>query len=301
MKTAISSSILVTLFSGIPVLHGAILINSLGSFGYSQNFDGLDVSDDVATAGGGTSSPIQWDGVSSTTAWQNNSTYAGWYRQVSFGATTNAQDKDFIGEFRDGTIRFGNMGNGVGGDGARDAGPTTDRALGLMMQGNVEPGGNSASFGLVFEIGAGLQVNSATVGYNGEQWFRAPATSDDRLDFQYAILSSYNSATFLLNDVTSWTDVNALDFSALVTGTNGKLDGNATVNRAALSSTITLDATESQFIAFRWNNVSDVTAAQAALAVDDLTINFSTAPIPEPSSAMLALLGAGFMLRRSRS
>jgi hypothetical protein len=293
MKTAIPTTILVTML-GIPVLHGAILINSIGTFGYSQNFDGLDVSAAVATAGGGTNAPIAW-------SWTNDSTYAGWTRQVAYGATTNAQDKDFIGEFRDGSIRFGNMGNGSATDGLRDTGPTTDRALGLMMQGNVEPGGNSASFGVVFQVGTGLQVTQALVAYNGEQWFRAGATSDDRLDFQYKILSSYNSATFLINSETGWTDVNALDFAALQTGTNAKLDGNAAANRVALSSTISLSAAENQFIAFRWNNVSDVTAAQAALAVDDLLVNFSTVAIPEPSNAMLALLGAGLMFRRSRS
>lgn len=301
MKTVLSSTLLVTLFSGTPVLHGAVLINSVGTFGYSQNFDGLNVSADVATAGGGTNLPIPWNGVTSTTSWQNNTTYAGWYRQIAYGATTNAQDKDFIGEFRDGSIRFGNMGNGSATDGLRDAGPTTDRALGLMMQGIVEPGGNSASFGLVFEIGTALEVASATVGYNGEQWFRAGSTGNDRLDFQYAILTDYNSATFLLNDVTGWTDINALDFSALQAGTNSKLDGNAAANRTALSSTIPLNANAGQFVAFRWTNTSDVTAAQAALAVDDLVISFSTAAVPEPSCAALALLGAAVLLRRSRS
>jgi hypothetical protein len=299
MKTALTSTVLFTFFAGIPVLHGAILINSIGTFGYNQNFDGLDVSADVATAGGGTNVPISWNGLASVTSWTNNSTYAGWTRQVKIDTTTNATDKDFIGEFRDGTTRFGNMGNGSATDGLRDIGPTTDRALGLMMQGNAGTG-NSASFGVVFEIGAGLDVASATVGYNGEQWFRAAAISDDRLDFQYKILESYNSATFLLNDVTGWTDVNALDFAALQTGGNGKLDGNAPLNRVALSSTFSLDATESQFIAFRWTNVSDASGAQAALAVDDLTINFSTVAIPEPSSAILALLGAACLLRRSR-
>ena len=300
MKPIPTTALLVVLSVGMPVLHAAILINSVGTYGYSQNFDGLDVSSDVATAGGGSNTPIQWDGVSSTTSWQNDSTYAGWTRQVTVGATVNAQDKDFIGEFRDGSIRFGNMGNGSATDGLRDTGPTTDRALGLMMQGIVGAG-NSASFGAVFQVGSGLQVTSATVGYNGEQWFRAGATSDDRLDFQYKILNSYNSATFLINDETGWTDVNSLDFSAIVTGTNGKLDGNAGANRAALSSTISLSADDSQFIAFRCTNVSDVTAAQAALAVDDLNINFSTVAIPEPSATLLALLGASFLLRRSRS
>ena len=299
MKTAIPSAILVTLFAGIPVLHGAILINSIGTYGYSQNFDVPNPSallNDVTTAGGGTNIPIAWDGVTSTTSWQNDSTYAGWTRQVTVGATTNAQDKDFIGEFRDGTTRFGNMGNGSATDGVRDTGPTTDRALGLMMQ-NL---GNSASFGVVFQVGTGLQVTQALIGYNAEQWFRGTATSDDRLDFQYKILSSYNSATFLINDVTGWTDVNALDFSALQAGTNGKLDGNAPANRAALSSTISLNTDENQFIAFRWTNASEAIGAQAALAVDDLVINFSTVAVPEPSSVMLALLGVAFMFRRSR-
>jgi hypothetical protein len=299
MNPRLTSTILATLIASIPALQGAILIDTVGIFAYSQNFDGLDVSADVATAGGGSNTPIAWNGIVSTTSWVNNSTYAGWTRQVKIDANANATDKDFIGEFRDGTTRFGNMGNGSATDGLRDAGPTTDRALGLMMQGNAGTG-NSASFGLVFEIGVGLEIESATVGYNGEQWFRAGATSDDRLDFQYKILNSYNPATFLINDVTGWTDVNALDFAALVTGANGKLDGNANANRVALSSTFALSATENQFIAFRWTNTSDVTAAQAALAVDDVVISFSTAAIPEPSSAMLALLGLAFMLRRSR-
>jgi hypothetical protein len=293
MKPILAPTLLTVLLVGAPVLHGAVLINTAGIHNYSQNFDGLDVSADVATAGGGSNLPIAW-------SWTNNSTYAGWFRQVAYGTTTNATDKDFIGEFRDGSIRFGNMGNGVDGDGFRDAGPSTDRALGLMMQGIVAPGGNFASFGVVFQVGSGLNVSAATVGYNGEQWFRAGATSDDRLDFQYAILSSYNSATFLLNDVTGWTDVNALDFAALQTGTNSKLDGNAAANRTALSSTISLSATDTQFIAFRWTNVSDATAAQAALAIDDLSISFTTTAIPEPSSAMLVLLAAGALLRRSR-
>lgn len=295
MKTVFSSTILVTLLSGIPVLHGAVLINSVGTFGYSQNFDGFDVFDDVTKAG--TAAPLLWDGqatlTSSTTAWQNDSTYAGWTRQVAIGATTNRTDKDYIGEFTGGTIRFGNMGSSTL--------TPADRAVGVLMQGLVGVG-NSASFGVVFGVGSGLDVTSATVGYNGEQWFRALTSNGiDRMDFQYKILSSYNPAEFLINSETGWTDFNNLDFTALVTGeTTSKLNGNAALNRTPLSDTISLSATEGEFIAFRWNYISDNLAAQAGLAVDDLVISFTTVAIPEPSSALLALLGATFLLRRSR-
>lgn len=251
-------------------LFATIPINQ-ASFSYSQNFDTPGFATEIATAG--TGAPITW-------SWNNDSTYAGWTRQVVINSV-NTTNKDYIGEFASNTIRFGNMGNG--GSFNTVSSPTIDRALGLMMEGIVGAG-NAASFGVVFEVGAGLQVTGATVGYNGEQWFRAGATSNDRLDFQYKILNSYNPATFRIHNETGWTDVDALDFSALITGTNSKLNGNAAANRAARSGAIPLTATAGQFIAFRWTNVSDTTSPQAALAVDDLTINFTATPVAAPDA-----------------
>lgn len=285
MKPNLKSAILTVLLAGTPAMHGAVLINTLGTHNYSQDFDGLDVSADVAAAG--TGAPLAWNGVATTTAWQNNVTYAGWTRQVTIGATVNAADKDFIGEFTSGTARFGNMGSST-------ANPT-DRALGVLMQGIVGDG-NSASFGIVFEVGSGLDVSSATIGYTGEQWFRAATAAT--MKFQYKILSSYDSAAFLINSETGWTDFSSLDYTALVTGGNQKLNGNN--NQTALSDTVNLSATEGEFIAFRWNYISTTTAAQSGLGVDDVVINFTTVLIPEPSSAMLVLLAAGTLLRRTR-
>ena len=141
------------------------------SFSYSQDFNALDPSDllsDVDTSG--TGAPFLWNGVTPIrTSWQNDSTYDGWTRQVTVGGSTNRNDKDYIGEFANGTIRFGNMGNGVAGDGSLDNGPTSDRCVGLLMQGT----DGSASFGVVFEVGPALTVTEAVVNYTGEQWFRA--------------------------------------------------------------------------------------------------------------------------------
>jgi len=102
-----------------------------GALTHTEDFDGVDVSDDVATAG--TGNPILWDGAASLTTWQNDVTYPGWTRQIAVGGFSNRTDKDFVGEFKGGTIRFGNMGNGVDGDMSLDTGPSTDRALGVVM------------------------------------------------------------------------------------------------------------------------------------------------------------------------
>jgi arylsulfatase A-like enzyme len=252
-------------------LHASVLIDH-ASFSYSQNFDTPGYATEVATAG--TGNPIAW-------SWTNNSTYPGWWRQVAVAGLINRSDKDYIGEFRNNTIRFGNMGNGVAGDGSLDAGPTSDRSLGLLMEG----ADGSASFGVVFKVGAGLTVTEAVVKYTGEQWFRAPAVQT--LHFQSKILDSYDPATFRINEGSGWSDLDELDFSSLKTGTAQKIDGNlngVAPNRANRSATISLTADDTQFIAFRWISTSDGTPAQAALAVDDLTIDFTATKIAMPDS-----------------
>lgn len=234
---------------------------------YTQNFDGLNVSADVTKAG--TTAPLLWDGTntpsSSATLWLNNNTYTGWTRQLKVDSATRT-DKDYIGEFSSNTIRFGNMGNG--GSYNTLTYPTTDRALGVLMQGAT----GACSFGVVFQIDSGVAISGVTIQYTGEQWFRAPTA--ETMHFQYKVLSTYNGETFLINDETGWTDVDSLDFSTLQTGTNQKLNGNLAANRATLSTTIFPTLSAGQFLAVRWKYDSDAAAAQAALAVDDLTVSF---------------------------
>ncbi len=266
-------------------LQAAILIDQT-SFSYSQYFDVPEPSDllsDVGTAG--TGAPFLWNGANPIiTSWQNDSTYDGWTRQVAVAGSTNRNDKDYIGEFTNGTIRFGNMGNGVAGDGSLDNGPPSDRSLGLLMQG----ADGSASFGVVFEVGTNLTVTEAVVSYTGEQWFRAPAAQT--MHFQYKVLESYDPVTFRINDETGWNDVDELDFSGPKTGNAQKIDGNFNgdaqfgTNRIQLTATIPLTASSAKFIAFRWSSVSDGSSAQAALAVDDLAIDFTATPVGGPDT-----------------
>jgi hypothetical protein len=258
---------------------------------YTQNFDLADPSADLTTVNNtGTNVPAAW-------SWTNNSTYAGWFRQVKSSTNTNAADKDFIGEFRSNTVRFGSMGNGGTFDSASE--PRTDRALGSLIEGV----GTEVSFGVVFQV-AGASLSGLNVTYTGEQWFRAP--SANTLEFQYKVLGSFDPSTFLINDETGWTDFNSLDFTAPKTGTNQKINGNFAgdenfaANKQLLSGTISLSALDGQYIAIRWKAVDKLgtTAAQSGLGVDNLSIT----AVPEPATyALLAgVLTLGFALYRRR-
>jgi hypothetical protein len=99
-----------------------------------------------------------------------------------------------------------------------------DRALGGLLSGSLTP-----MFGISFTNTTGSTLTSFTVSYTGEQWRLGTVGRADRLDFQFSTdATSITSGT--------WTDVNALDFTAPVTaGTVGALNGNAAANRTLIS------------------------------------------------------------------
>lgn len=283
IKTHISGNIFI--IAGILILGSAASAQVVVTAGstYDQDFNTPDFATEVAAAGTGVAA---W-------SFTNNSTYLGWMRQVSGGGNTDRQDKDFIGEGINGaTVRFGNVGNG-----GSYSEPTTDRALMSLVRDATE-----VSFGVVFRV-SGADVTGVNVSYTGEQWFRAVDAST--LDFQYKILSSFDGSTFKINDETGWTDANALDFTALKTGTAQLINGNYSgaefgPNNTGLSATLNLAASDGQYIAFRWRQVDRFSAPQeSGLGVDDFSVTF----VPEPSTyALLAGLAAVglVMLRRRR-
>lgn len=250
---------------------------------YSQNFDKTAFTADMQAAG--TGNPLLWKKPTSTpvgttsTAWENNSTFTGWMRQVKVGGFGDRADKDFIGEQKGGTIRFGLAGDGGTYGIDYVGGAQSETALGIVQQGT----GAEASFGVVFDVDAGLSVTSATVSYTGEQWFRSNTT--DIMNFQYKILDTFTG--FKINDETGWTDVDALDFSPLVTGTATKRNGNNASFRTDLTQNISLSANDSQYVAFRWKYDSTTTGVQSGLFVDDFSVDFATTAVPEPSTYAL--------------
>ncbi|MEO0510969.1 MAG: hypothetical protein AAF065_14055 [Verrucomicrobiota bacterium] len=262
---------------------------------YNQNFDKAAFTADINKAG--TDDPLFWDAggdanSSDATQWQNNATFGGWYRQLFVGAVSDRQDKDFIGEMKGGTTRFG-----VATDFSSGFSGTYDTALGVVMQST----GTQSAFGVVFEVDAGLQVTSADISYTGEQWFRGANNDGGTLEFQYKVLNDISG--FLINDETGWTDVNNLDFTALNTAAGAaKIDGNGAANSTDLSETVTLLADDTQFIAFRWKYDSVANNAQAGLFVDDFSVSFTTVSVPEVSSYALffGVFSMGWIMIRRR-
>lgn len=162
---------------------------------------------------------------------------------------------------------------------------STERALGSLTSGSVTP----TWFGGIFTNGLGGTIQSLTFTYDGEQW-RAGSAASDVLNFQYSL-----NATEVDNG--TWTDINSLDFAALILTGNTALDGTLAANRTAnLTGTASgLSIAQGQRFGFRWVDV-DVTGSDHGLAVDNFRLSATlaqTAAVPEPSTWALLVLGFG--------
>ena len=169
---------------------------------------------------------------------------------------------------------------------------STDRALGSLGSGSI----TSTVFGFLFTNGLGATINAFDIGYTGEQW-RLGNSTDDGLVFEYSTdASSLTSGT--------WTAVSALDFlPAVLTGTQGALNGNLAANQRSLAATISgLSIASGANFAFRWTDLNS-TGNDHGLAIDNVSITsrLAAGAVPEPATWAMMLLGfgaIGTMLRK---
>ena len=134
----------------------------------------------------------------------------------------------------------------------------SDRALGVQQSGSL-----TSIIGFKFTNNTGSTITSLDVAYVGEQWRRAAAA--DTLAF------SYQLADVALNAGSTWTSVSALNFVTSVTGTGTNLDGNATANRASLSSSLTsLNIANGSTVTFRWVDASG--SSSAGMGIDNFSL-----------------------------
>src|SRR3954467_1775144 len=218
----------------------------------------------------GTAATENFNTLSNTAGSTTNTTLpTGWYiTETGGGARDNEQYAVDTGAMTAGDIySYGSA-------------AATDRALGELRSGTLIP-----LFGAKFVNNTGVTVTSLDVSYTGEQWRfgGVHTTVADRLDFQYSVnATDLSTGTYL--------DANALHFNPPVTaGTAGALDGNASANRTAISSTITsLSIPNGATFFIRLNDV-DAPGADDGLAVDDFSITGNvTGASPTPTATATA-------------
>lgn len=153
---------------------------------------------------------------------------------------------------------------------------STERALGSLRSSSLQ-----SNFGVQFENATGTSITQMDVTFYGEQWRLGAASAvNDSLLFYYS-----TTATSLDTNLTvGWVKVPALTFSSLVmSGTAGALDGNAAANRELKTASITgLNIPTGSKVWIKWIDVDRIPGSDDGLAVDDLTIQFTTGTVIGP-------------------
>ena len=156
---------------------------------------------------------------------------------------------------------------------------STDRALGSIRSGSLQP-----TIGARLRNDTAAALSEIVVSYTGEQWRLGASGRADGMQFQYSL-----DATSIIDTAATWTSVSALDFaSPVTTGTIGKLDGNASANRSAISASITgLNLGVGQSLWVRWND-QDISGAEDGLAIDDASFAVAGGPPVDNSPTLVS-------------
>ncbi len=234
----------------------------------SQNFDTL------ASSGTGN-------------AWTNDTTLVGWSLFTKDGnaiAAYNAGDgASNAGNF----YSFGSAGS-------------TERALGGVASGGAyfgsPPAGTLAGYvSLALTNNTGAQLESFTVSYAGEQWRNGGNATAQTMAAEWGIGGTFGT-------VTTWTALpaGASFVSPVATATAAAVDGNAAGRVTGLGASVNATWATGETLWIRWIENNDA-GNDHGLAIDDLTFSASATPVPEPASAVFAVLSvAALGLRRRR-
>lgn len=184
------------------------------------------------------------------------------------------------------TFEYGTSANAdqmySGGNGASNTGNTysfgatsaIERALG-----SVSSGTNRMKWGVAITNNTGSTITSFVINFTGEQWRLGHATAaTDSLVFEYS-----TAATGISDTTSPWFTNNSLVFTSLITsGTTGTIDGNLPANQSAKSATVNITIPVGATIYLRWSDVKISGPGNDGLAIDDLSITFSSVPVVKP-------------------
>jgi len=265
MKKAVLCGLLISSFALSS--QAQILLSSVLSGGYSQNFDSL-----ASTGTSGT--------------WTDNTTLPGWYASKFPGGVVTAQS----------VYRVDAGANNSGSMFDYGSAGSSDRSLGSLSSGT--PLNNSIGLLLKNDTGVAQTLN-LTLAYTGEQWRQGGNLSiQTNLFFDYTI-SSVDISGAVLSSVTNnpaFINDPALSFISPVTGaTSAALDGNAPANRTALSDTLNITLNAGDEVMFRWTDINDAGNDHGG-SIDDLSLS-----VPEPTMAALGGFAALALILKRRN
>jgi len=170
------------------------------------------------------------------------------------------------------------------------AASASERALGTIASGT-----NFMGFGFQLTNGTTDNINTVSVRFTQENW-RSSTSEVNTTPASYSTTAA--ASTYITTG--TFTPAPLLDLvgPASVT-TNGLLDGNLAANQVARAATITgLSIAPGASIFFRWQDANNA-GSDAGLAIDALTINATTVPVPEPTT-LAAIVGVGLVAMRRR-
>ncbi len=156
---------------------------------------------------------------------------------------------------------------GTGGSNAGDtysfglASPSTERAFGGLLSGNLTP-----TVGVCYTNNTGGIITGFTVTYTGETWRVGTASRTDGIQFQY------NQSTTAINGAGTWTSFPGLDYF-----NPGQATGNGSMLHSALitSPVSGLSIQPGATFCFRWNDFN-ASGGDDGIGVDDYSLSALT-------------------------
>lgn len=263
MKKTLSLIVVFATFFG-EMAQGELIVGTAGQ-NFSQNFDSLS-----STTGTGIT-------------WQNDTTLDGWYlfnsANLAVPTYRASTGTDTTGSFFSyGTSAADRALGGQGSNGAYFGSPAAGAVAGYIA--------------VAFRNQTGVNLDSFTVGFDGEQWRNAGNTASQTMVFEYGFGNSFTS-------VSSWIAPGASYnwASSVNTSTAAAVNGNVAGLSANRGGTLTgLTWANNQTLWLRWVERNDA-GNDHGLAID----NFSFSAVPEPTSLlMLGVAVSGLALRRRR-
>jgi hypothetical protein len=174
------------------------------------------------------------------------------------------------------------------------AASSTERALGSLQSNSLK-----SRFGVGFTNSGTTAIESFSISYKGEQWRLGTLGREDRLNFQYKVVTGiFGTATF--NNDTNWNNFSNLNFvGPLTTGSTGAKDGNS--NSTTISNSLSLLINPGDKVYFRFEDFDSI-SSDDGLAVDDFSVTANFQAVPEPTTGLILGLGtlACAAFRRNR-